>query len=278
MRKIFVDWKMKTKNGTFLNFQRPFFSPPATVWQYIWKRKANAYNTPLKQKYRCYFFLFFFYRQVQDPGMHYVAYFGSAVSDFTYHKIQYKMCFVFFTPPFFFFSFLRSPRRIAGQRLFAIRPQCTRCNLPPTGVHVFKSTRSGCILIHLEKTRHLVFSHMTWKTRDLFFPTCTQKIYTSHNLQKKTTKKIVIWKGPPWTNHIATHLFGRVYFLHGRCDGRCFRLTVRMQQLTPPTPKTESFEKEERKSSGPCRLHQTQKSSSHRHAEHKLNEKYKKKK
>lgn len=39
----------------------------STDWQYILERKANAHNT-LKQKYRHYFF-----QQVQDPGMHYIA-------------------------------------------------------------------------------------------------------------------------------------------------------------------------------------------------------------
>lgn len=89
---------------------------------------------------------------------------------------------------------------------------------------VFKSTCSGCILIHLEKTRHLVFSHTTSKKnkkpeRDRFFPACTQKIYTSYNLQKEEKEKGDL-KSQPWTNHSASDVqFGHVDFLHGRRDG-----------------------------------------------------------
>lgn len=167
------------ENGTFLTFQRPFFRNCLAVYL---KEKGKRLQHTLKQKYRCYFF--FFYRQVPDPGMHYVAYFGSAISDLPTTRFSTKSLFFFI----FFFAF--SPPK-PFQCLFAIHPQRTHCNLPLL-IYMFKSTCSGCILIHLEKTRHLVFSHTTSKKRrDRFFPACTQKIYTSYNLQKEEKEDVI---------------------------------------------------------------------------------------
>lgn len=153
---------------------------------------------------------------------------------------------VFFTP-LFLHSLHRSRVSVCSQFIRSVR---TLIFLRPAYIYIFKSTCPGCILIHLEKTRHLVFSHMTWKNRDLFFPTCPPKIYTSYNLQKQNqkTKQSVIWKvspGPIASQHIclATSTFCTAGVMADVSDWRS------------ECPKTESFEKRAWKQSGRCHLH-----------------------
>lgn len=140
------------------SIQRPFLP---TDWQCIWKRKANAYHTPLSKSTDTIFW------QVQDPGMHYIAYFGFSL---TYHKIQYKKVF-------FFFAFCPLYQI---QTLFYTFSQCTYLHrllyiqVHPTRLHLNTSWT----------TRHLVFSHITSEKRYLV-PMCTPKIYIWYNLQKR---------------------------------------------------------------------------------------------
>lgn len=56
MRRVWVDWRWKRK-WHFSQFSETIFF--ATVWQYIWKRKANAYNTPLSKSTDAIFFFSF---------------------------------------------------------------------------------------------------------------------------------------------------------------------------------------------------------------------------
>ena len=145
--------------------QRPFLP---TGWQYIWKRKANAYHTPLSKKYRHYFW------QVQDPGMHYIAYFGSVnqtylpqdsvqnIIDIFLHSVHYtrlKLCSLHFPQP------------------------CTHS-------HPLLYIQVHLIRLHLNtswKTRHLVISHIT-SEKSYLFPMRTQKMYIWYNLQKLIMK------------------------------------------------------------------------------------------
>lgn len=75
----------KKQNGTFLHSET--FLP--TDWQYIWKRKANAYHTPWSKSTDAIFW------QLQDPGMHYIADFGSVILTYL-PQDQYKKVFFFF--------------------------------------------------------------------------------------------------------------------------------------------------------------------------------------
>lgn len=78
-----ICWLFIKKMALF-SIQRPFLP---TDWQYIWKRKANAYHTSLSRSTDT----FFFFGQIQDPGMHYIAYFASVILIYLpQHSVQKK--------------------------------------------------------------------------------------------------------------------------------------------------------------------------------------------
>lgn len=150
---------IRNQKMALFSIQRPFLP---TDWQYIWKRKANAYHTPLSKSTDTIFW------QVQDPGMHYIAYFGFWL---TYHKIQYKKSVVFFCilsiiPDSHFVLYTFSWCTYLHPLLYI--------QVHPTSLHLNTSWT----------TRHLVFSHITSEKRYLV-PMCTQKIYIWYNLQKR---------------------------------------------------------------------------------------------
>ncbi len=155
------------KNGTFLHSEIIF-----THWLAVYlKEKGKCLPHTQKQQHRRYFW------QVHDPGMHYISYFGPVILTYLPQDSVQKL----------FFCIL-SILPYANFVLYTFSQLCTY-------LHPLLYIQVHLTRLHLStswKTRHLVFSHMTSKKRDLF-PTCTQKIYIRYNFQKTHDLKTQHW-------------------------------------------------------------------------------------
>lgn len=155
----------KKQNGTFLHSET--FLP--TDWQYIWKRKANAYHTPWSKSTDAIFW------QLQDPGMHYIADFGSVILTYL-PQDQYKKSVLFFCI-----------RSIITDSNFVLYTSSQLC----TYLHPILYFQVHLTRLHLNtswKTRHLVFSHITSK-KEISSSSRALKTFTSGTIYKN-----VIWK------------------------------------------------------------------------------------
>lgn len=144
--------------------QRPFLP---TDWQYIWKRKANAYHIPLSKSTDTIFLT----SSRPRHALHCLLWICNSdlpTTRFSTKKVffLYFFCILSIIPDSDFVLYTFSQLYTYLHPRLYIQVHLTRLHLNTSW-----------------KTRHLVFSHITSEKRYLV-PTCTQTFYIWYNLQK----------------------------------------------------------------------------------------------